>query len=488
MLQVATQHVASNQRPLQGGRRRNAPFAAACALVCAGSLVALTACATGTQAGTKVHRAEPAKRVRAVPDPYPLKAGPTRRYLVDQRNRPFFIVGDSPQSLIVNLSPRQANAFLADRSAYGFNAMWMNLLCDTYTGGRSDGSTYDGIRPFRVQGNLSTPNPPYFARADRMIRLAAKYGITVFLDPIETGGWLDVLRANRVAKAFRYGRYLGRRYRSFANIVWMSGNDFKQASDPSDDALALAVARGIKSSDRRHIQTVELSPPELSGSLDDPRWRAVIGLDAAYAYTYAPPYAYVLKEYARRDFLPVFMVEANYEGENAYRGPETLRRQEYWTLLSGATGQFYGNTYTWPFKSGWQSHVDTVGSRQMTYVTHLFAGRPWFQLTPDRAHKVLIGGYGTYLTTGNVNDSDYATAARTRDGRLVIAYLPTIRTVAIDMTKLSGRVRAQWYDPSAGRYVRVSGSPFRNAGTRKFTPPGRNADGDGDWVLVLTAT
>ena len=26
---------------------------------------------------------------------------------------------------------------------------------------------------------------------------------------------------------------------------------------------------------------------------------------------------------------------------------ETLRRQEYWTMLSGATGQLYGNGYTW---------------------------------------------------------------------------------------------------------------------------------------------
>ena len=427
------------------------------------------------------------QRVKAVPYVYPLKVGPTRRYLVDQRNRPFLIVGDSPQALIANLSTRQADAFLADRSAYGFNTVWVNLVCDTYTGGRSDGSTYDGIRPFRVQGDLSTPNPDYFARADQMIRLAAKYGITVFLDPIETGGWLDVLRANGVAKAFTYGRYLGRRYRSFANIVWMSGNDFSLASDPSDDALALAVARGIKSADPRHIQTVELAPPKLSGSLDDPRWRHVIGLDAAYAYTFGPTYAYVLKEYARQHFLPVFMVETNYEGENQYRGPETLRRQEYWTLLSGATGQFYGNTYTWPFKDGWQSHLDTVGSRQMTYVTNLFAGRPWFQLKPDVAHKVLVRGYGTHVSTGNVNDSDYATAARTPDGTAVIAYLPTIRTVTIDMTKLSGQVRAQWYDPAAGRYVRVPGSPLRNVGTKRFTPPGNNADGDGDWVLVLTA-
>ena len=35
---------------------------------------------------------------------YPLKASPNQRYLVDQNNVPFLILGDSPQSMMVNLS------------------------------------------------------------------------------------------------------------------------------------------------------------------------------------------------------------------------------------------------------------------------------------------------------------------------------------------------------------------------------------------------
>jgi Protein of unknown function (DUF4038) len=152
----------------------------------------------------------------------------------------------------------------------------------------------------------------------------------------------------------------------------------------------------------------------------------------------------VLKEYARLDHLPVFMVEANYEGENDYDGPKTLRRQEYWSLLSGAAGQLYGNRYTWPFRRSWQRYpyhqwqryVDTVGSRQFTYVTNLFAQRRWFGLVPDASHKIVVSGYGTYADDGNVNDNDYVTAASTPDGKLVIAYLPTNRPVVVDMSKL----------------------------------------------------
>jgi hypothetical protein len=419
---------------------------------------------------------------------YPLKVGPTRRYLIDQRGRPFMIVGDSPQSLIVNLSLADAKTFIANRAAAGFNSLWINLLCAKYTGGRPDGSTYDHIVPFNKPGDLSTPNEKYFGRVDAVLRLAAQYGINVFLDPIETGGWFSVLQSNGSAKAYAYGRYLGKRYARFPNIVWMSGNDFQDWKSPSSDALVLAVARGIRSADPRHIHTVELNPL-VSSSSDDPRWRPLIGLDAAY--TYSPTYAEVIKDYNRKNFMPTFMVEAGYEFEQnisevAPGNPNTLRRQEYWSILSGASGQLYGNHYTWQFLSDWKDHLDTPGSEQIGYLVKLFAGRPWWQLVPDQKHKLLTSGYGTFKSNGDVQSNDYATAARTPDGRLAIAYLPTVRTVTVDTAKLAFKPVARWYDPSAGTYS--SARPTAKKGAKlSFLPPGTNKDGDGDWVLVFTA-
>jgi hypothetical protein len=438
---------------------------------------------TATPAG--VETAPPAALLPTPAPAFPLRVGPTGRYLVDSKGRPFLVVGDSPQALIVQLSPTQAGRYFADRQRAGFNSVWINLLCDTYTGGRANATTYDGIAPFRTPGNLSTPNPAYFARADTMIGLAAKHDLAVFLDPIETGGWLGVLRSNGPAKAYAYGRYLGRRYRRFRNIVWLNGNDFQTWRNPHDDALALAVARGIKSTDPDALQTVELNFLT-STSSDDPRWRGIIGIDSAY--TYGPTYAEVIKAYQRRDHLPVQMIEASYEGEHHYIGPSTLRRQEYWTMLSGATGQFYGDTYTWQFLPGWQRHLDTIGSRQLTFVTNLFARRRWFDLVPDTGHQLVVSGYGTFSTGGDLNDSDYVTAARTPDGSLAIAYLPTGHPIVVDMRRMTGRrVQAQWYDPTSGRYATIPGSPFAPRGRRRFTVPGRNHEGDHDWVLVLTA-
>ena len=69
--------------------------------------------------------------------------------------------------------------------------------------------------------------------------------------------------------------------------------------------------------------------------------------------------------------------------------------------------------------------------------------------------------------TGSVQASNYVTAARTPDGRLVMAYVPEGQTIGVDMSKLAARVRARWYDPTTGTYRRVPGSPFDNAGTRE---------------------
>ena len=49
------------------------------------------------------------------------------------------------------------------------------------------------------------------------------------------------------------------------------------------------------------------------------------------------------------------------------------------------------------------------------------------------------------------------------------------------------RVRAQWYDPTSGRYATIPGSPFAARGRRRFMVPGTNHEGEQDWVLVLTA-
>ena len=423
-------------------------------------------------------------RARAV---FPLRVSADRRYLIDKRNVPFFVVGDSPQAMIGNLSVAEAKSFIADRKSSGFNTLWVSLLCRKLLGCRDDGSTFDGIEPFG-NGDLSAPNPSYFERAAQMIDLADQAGIAVFLDPIETASWLDTLRSNGVGKDYAYGRFLGMTFKKFTNIVWLNGNDFQSWSDASDDATVIAVAKGIRATDPTSLQTVELNYFK-SGSLDDPQWRHLVDVNSAY--TYYPTYAEVLQQYNNGARLPVLMLEAGYEFEQnvpwiSSGRPAVLRRQAYWSILSGAAGQFYGNHYTWQFADGWKQHLDTTGSTEIGYLAKFFSGRPWFDLIPDQEHKLAIAGFGTFSPAGNVGSSDYTTTAATPDRKLVVSYLPAGGRLTLDTARLGRRMRAEWYDPTNGSFRVVSRRPLPLSRAISVTAPKENAAGDRDWVLVLT--
>ena len=449
-----------------------------------------TALAAGLCLPLPARGADPSSGNTVQPLPaYPLKKSANGRYLVDSKGAPFLLAGDAPQALMVKLTEADAGLYFSNRVAHGFNAVWINLLCRPGTGGRKDGATYDGILPFTTTDDLSAPNEAYFARCDRMMGLAQVHGLLVILDPAETIDHLKILVANGPEKCRAFGRYLGQRYRGFANVVWMSGNDFQGWRDPKNDEAALALAKGIRETDPDHLQTVELNY-EVSGSLDDAKWEPVISISCAY--TYYPTYAQVLKEYNRPNFLPVIMIESDYEFEQRAT-PAVLRREEYWSILAGATGQVYGSGPIWPFADQWKGALDSTGAVQMAWVKALFEPRAWFDLVPDQRHKLVVSGYGTFdgaSHEGNhyVMTSDYVTAGRTPDGRLAIVFMPSLRPLKLDLSQLCGPVTARWYDPSRGTFSPIAGSPFPNSGRPYFIPPGNNAAGDGDWLLVLEAS
>jgi Protein of unknown function (DUF4038)/Putative collagen-binding domain of a collagenase/Putative Ig domain len=426
----------------------------------------------------------------------PLKASANGRYLVDQNDSPFLLLGDSPQSLLVNLDTSDMDSYMSDRQSHGFNAILVMVLCDSYTAGLASGDTFDGTAPFTTGSSpadydLSTPNPAYFSRLDSLISTAAIDNLVVLLDPIETGGWLGTLENNGATKAFNYGAFLGNRYKNSPNIIWESGNDFQDwATNPTDNHLVSEVMSGIASTDSNHLQSIELNFLS-SFSNQDTSLSPAPTLDAAY--TYYESYDEVLQAYNSAPTLPTFLTEANYEYENvsnglsATAGVFVLREQEYWTLTSGATGQLYGNHYTWTFASGWQNFLDSPGTLELPYVTKLFGSINWWNLVPDQTHEVVTAGFGTYDATNlNLTTANYATTAWITDGSASITYDPAGNPLTVNMAKFNAPVSAAWYDPSNGTFQTVSGSPFANSGSKTLTPPSAtNHDGNSDWVLAL---
>jgi hypothetical protein len=432
-------------------------------------------------------------------DRFPLAASSNRRYLVTKQGAPFLLSGDAPQCITARLSPADMVTFFSIRAKQGFNAAWVNAICNKYTGGDDDAATYDGVVPFTARldaqdiYDIRHPNPAFFDRVDATLTTAARFDTVVFLNPIETGGFLKTLQANGLEAARAYGRFLGQRYAGHDNIVWLHGNDFVSWHTLSDDRLVQAVALGIRDYDKRHLHTIELSQ-NVSSSLDDAaNWAShefpIIGINSAY--TYAPTYAQLHKDYRRPDFLPTLMVEGNYEfehfaGATHPTNAHDIRTQYYWSLLSGAAGSFYGNQFTWPLETHWREHMNDPGAVQLRHVLTLFAPRKWYALVPDFNSTLLVSGRGRYSGEGNAQDNDYVTAASTPDGTLAIAYLPTARPIGVVLSKLVTPIKSQWFDPTTGEF---SDASVADGGVVTLTPPAaKHADGFDDWVLVLEST
>ena len=181
------------------------------------------------------------------------------------------------------------------------------------------------------------------------------------------------------------------------------------------------------------------------------------------------------------------MVEANYEfeqnGGTDGGSTQNLRRQEYWTALSGTTGQLYGSAYSWRLQGDWADNLDTIGILQLSYVKQLFQPRKWYDLVPDRDHQVLTHGFGHSRRTIRSPPTPMRPrrARRRHAWRWRICRHPQSHHRHVEAF---GRRHRALVRSDATRFHRPSAA-FDNTGTQDFTPPGNNSDGDGDWVLVL---
>jgi hypothetical protein len=385
---------------------------------------------------------------------------------------PYLIHGDTAWSVISALDAEGVDLYLANREAKGYNSIIVNLIEHKFNGPIN---RY-GEAPFAVPGDLTTPNEKYYEYADWVIRRAGEHGIQVFLAPIYLGypsaiddeGWFYEALATGVEGCREWGRYVGGRYAEFDNILWLMGGDRNpgEALDHVD-----AIVEGIKETDSRHLFTAH-TQPECSPVIEYAHGGWV---DVNCTYTYEIVHRKLLADYNRQPVRPFFLIESSYEGEHNASAVQ-IRRQAYWALLCGGCGQFIGNNPIWLFNHGWQEAMDAQGSRDMVHLKALFASRPWFQLVPDQRHEVVTRGLGEF------RGLDYLAAARTYDGGTVIAYMPTARTITVDLSRICGKVaQAWWFDPRTGQAQ--SAGEFSASGPREFTPPA-----EGDWALVLDDT
>jgi hypothetical protein len=419
---------------------------------------------------------------------FPLQVSSQGRYLEDQSGNAFLLNGEAAWSLIVQLNKAEVDQYLLDRQQKGFNAIYVNLIEHRFSFQNPAWENNAGDSPFSGQlagGELdfTTPNEAYWAHVDYVLQKAESLGILVIAFPSYIGyqfnsaGWAEEMAANGTARLRSYGQWLGTRYSSQENIIWAMGGDWAPSFNSQDlSAEVTAIANGLASTDTNALITAHSSRQRSATDDYNFPW---LDIDTTYSDCTASPQE--LKNSFQSGALPFFFIEGRYE--NSPATPRTtltcIRSQAYWSILGGAFGHFYGNSPIWSFEAAgnvsltWQEGLDQPGAFDMSHVGELMRSRPFELLVPDYAHQVLTGGFG------NIAAASYAAVARASDGSFMAAYIPTSRTVTVNMGSIAGSsANAWWFDPRNGNATSIGS--FANSGNRSFTSPS-----NADWVLVI---
>lgn len=432
----------------------------------------------------------PPRQLPAPPAPgpdalFPLRVRAGTRHLLDAQGRPFLMQGDSAWSLLAQLRRDDIDHYLADRQARGYNAVLVNLIESHFCDRPPFNS--EGIAPFRSPASFGsieeylrkvdfeTPDPAYLALFDHLLDGADQRGIVVLAAPCYAGyeggeqGWWSAMKRNGAQKLQSWGRYLGDRYRSRHNLIWVQGGDY----NVPDRSLVHALADGIREYDPAKLQTFHGSRG--TGAHDWMGTPAWLGLGNIYTGAVVEDTA--LRYHASHGQVPFILFEAFYENYAAApRDPRLTRAQAYQALLSGACGQLSGHDDIWQFRPSWRAALDAATSRSMAQLARVFGPLPWWTFEPD-AGRLLVGERGTGL--------DRAVAAVSTSSPLALVYWPQLRTLDVGARALGSKaVIATWIDPVDGR--RVSATPTAADGGRvTFSPPGPNSAATTDWLLML---
>ena len=445
---------------------------------------------------------------------FPIKHSTDERYLVDQNNKPFPILGRTAW-FIISQPVDKYKKFIENTVSHGYNSIEMSILTHDARGehppfnGNGDkpflktlgGEDWKGSLIYkdtaREAPDMTTPNEAFWQYLDSFLNYCMSKNILVFFFPAYVGydggeqGWFQELVANGPEKSRSYGQWIANRYKNQKNIVWMLLGDMGKGFTPQQKAAEAALIEGLKSVKGRSVEySAEGSPGQAAADSDFGDAMTING-----AYTWTPKDMSVAtlcrNAYSHCPAMPSFLLEEPYDEE----GPDgnsvnpsaiqPVRRFQWWGWLSTIGGYIAGNGYIWPFKSPkWEKHLDTKATSDMERLNRFIQSYTWWQLVPSGLQgmkKLIIKGEGIPA------DSNYVASAATPGGTLLIAYIPPHHkgSITVDMTAMRGSATARWYDPTSGTYKKISGAPIGNKAPMIFNTPGKNKGGENDWVLVI---
>ena len=302
---------------------------------------------------------------------FPLKVAPNGRYLMDREGRPWRVQADAGWLMSALATPAQVDEYLATREAQGFNAFYLHIMVHPggYPTAPNAPNDKRGNPPLATAGDYSTAGETpaserYWDWIDSIVDKAAAQHMVVMVAYGYLGwhggnqGWYqEVLNQPSKDTLYQWGLWLGNRYKSKPNIIWLGLGDFAPPDGSEGASRARAMAEGIKAAGARQLFMAEAAPPDSVPS-DVPYFRSVVDMNSFYGY--GPDGLGAVYETADRAFglsptKPAWMQEGTYEYENNlghFSGePWDTRRGRFWSVLAGGTaGDGFGSRDSWQWK------------------------------------------------------------------------------------------------------------------------------------------
>jgi len=444
-------------------------------------------------------------------------------YLAHSDGKPFFWLADTGWEMLHRLNRAETEQYLENRKLKGFNIIQTVIISEFIHMDKATNFYNDSIfskenpeRPALTAGNNPENQREYdfWDHVDFAINTAESKGLYLALVP-SWGEWItprtDKALFNTKEQAYRYGWFLGNRYKSSPNTIWVLGGDRHPDERPEGIELWRTMAEGIADGtnnvskmDEKADYTTTLMTHHafLSSSkwFHNDEWIDFHTWGSYHAeVNNTTSYKAALADWNLDNPKPTLNSEPCYEGHginyaidnNGFFTSTDLRIAAYWSVLSGGAGFTYGAQAIWQFTDetrkkhspktlqNWQQEMELPGASQMAHLKKLMESRPMTELQPDP--QMIVSGQG--------DCANYIAAIRGKSFAYI--YIPSGGKPEIQLGKISGeKVKASWFDPRTGKTTVIG--EFKNRGTRSFDVPGMSKElswlksGRGcDWVLVL---
>ncbi len=428
----------------------------------------------------------------------PLKVSKNAHDLQFTDGTPFFWLGDTAWELFHRLNLTEIKRYLDNRSAKGFTVIQAVALAE-----------FDGLRRPNQYGEIplnnldpAKANSTYFTVIDSTLHMARR--LNMFIGLLPTWGdkvtkmWGEGPVVFDSLNAYTYGHWLGSRYKSEPNIIWILGGDRPAVKDSNDwRPIWRAMARGIiEGTHGKCLITYHPSGGSNSTSqwIHNEPWLDVNMFQSGHGGGHdVPCWDLVKRDFAYAPAKPTLDGEPNYEDHpvnpwpkwdvaNGYYRDYDVRKQCYRSVFAGACGVTYGHHSVWQFMGdkeeainfpdrGWINAMDRPGAFQVGYLKKLILSRPMLNRVPDNG--LILEGQG--------EKAEHIEAFRAADSSYAMFYLPVGKTITIKTSIFSKMIKVWWFNPKDGHSQNIQ--TLEHNESMRLTSPSVGIGND--WVLVL---